>query len=112
MNEESPKFDFFPEPTILSFKEHLNEREYICFEREEIELERSRMRLLEKYNEIVANRISRNELIEQVQDVLECRSEKWKILLSSFENKELQRLLSVIVLAKKDKSENRSTDTP
>jgi len=85
------------------FKEHLTEQEMYRFEQEEYKLYSSRLELLKKYNQVVADRLSRLSLIGELQTVLEHSSIELSKLLDEMDNKGLQQLLSVVSLCKKKK---------
>jgi hypothetical protein len=100
------EFDFFQDTDLYAFKKHLTEWELAVFHMQEEKLERehqaAQLALINKYNDMVSERMSKDILVEELQKVLNFSSGDLISLLNEMDNKTLQAILSVVACSKKE----------
>lgn len=87
----------------LEFREYLTAREARQLRDEELAIEQSRRDLFRKYNEIIADHMSRNILLDELKRHIEYWGEDLSALFHSLDSKTLQLIVSVYHMAWKEK---------
>jgi len=91
---------------LYAFKKHLTEWEEAVFVMHEDKINRehqaAHLALINKYNDMVSDRLSHTILVEEVQKILGMLHPEMKSLLDKMDNKTLQAILTVINLCKKE----------
>ncbi len=87
----------------LEFREYLTAREARQLRDEELAIEQSRRDLFRKYNEIIADHMSRNILLDELKRHIEYWGDDLSALFHSLDSKTLQLIVSVYHMSWKEK---------
>jgi hypothetical protein len=89
--------------TELEFREYLPESDGIKLRHEEQAIEKAQRDLFHKYNEMIADRMSRNVLLDELKRIFEYWGPELSEVFYSLDNKTLQLIVSINSMARKEK---------